>query len=249
MAREYKTPFVNELTQKLEETRIRLTQLIDLRNKDHNKQDIDSFLTPSEKKAFGAIDRMLNPERLRINLLLASLYLTAYEVLMNSIIQRIDDFFVPISDDFNGPPHLKDNHQQLRSRMESRYEQEVDQKFSAPINYKLIPSCKWLQKNGVISSEEIDEIKKIRDHRHHLAHTLPELIFSEIDLVVDIGHFMRIRELLKKIQLFWIRIDMDSKGIGEDVSDDDISGGWDVLDLIISTVFNYLNESQENESG
>ncbi len=59
---------------------------------------------------------------------------------------------------------------------------------------------------------------------------------------------MRIRELVRKIQLFWIRIDMDINGISEDVSDEDISGGWSVLDFIITTVLDYLNPIQVNES-
>ncbi len=59
---------------------------------------------------------------------------------------------------------------------------------------------------------------------------------------------MRIRELVRKIQLFWMRIDMDINGISEDVSDEDISGGWSVLDFIITTVLDYLNPIQVNES-
>lgn len=248
IAIEYKTPFINALTQKLEESQVRLAQLIDLRNRDHSEQELEAFLTPTEREAFGAIDRIMDPERLRLNLLLTSLYLTAFEVLINSIIQRTDDFFVPLTNDFLGPSHLKKEHQQSRARMTNEYKQEVGVKFSTRANYKLIPSCQWLQKNGVLSTKEIDEIKEIRDHRHSLAHNLPELILSDVDLVINLEHFMRIRELVRKIQLFWIRIDMDVKGIGEDVSDEDISGGWSTLDLIITTVLDYLNTTHVNES-
>lgn len=245
IAKEHRTPFINVLAQKLEESQVRLTQLTELRNKDYTEQELEVFLTPTEREAFSAINRIFNPERLRMNLLLTSLYLTAFEVLTNTIIQRTDDFFVSITNDF---PHSPKEHQQLRARMTNEYKQEVGVKFSTPANHKLVPSCQWLQINGVLNAEDIDEIKEIRNHRNSLAHDLPELVLSDVDLVVNLEHFMRIRELVRKIQLFWIRIDMTIEGITEDVSDEDISGGWSVLDLIISTVIDSLNTIHVNES-
>lgn len=229
---QHNTPFVNTITLKLEESRKRLDQLIDLRNREHSEQEIEAFLTTSEKEAFDFMDRILDPERLRINLLLVSLYLTAFEVLANSIVQRIEDFFIP--------SYLKeyDDTQQLQARKDD-YEREVGKKFSVSPNYKFEPSCRWLRKNGVLSDDEVIEIIEIRNHRHDLAHNLPSLILSDVDLVVNLKQFTRIKELVKKVQLFWIRMDMDIQGIGEDVSDEDISGGWDTLDLIISTVLDY----------
>lgn len=247
IAQKHKTPFVSSLTQKLEESQARLAQLIDLRNKNYSEKELETFLTPNEQEAFGAFDRIFDPERLRTNLLLTSLYLTAFEVLMNSIIQHIDDFFVPLTKDFLGPPHLKKQHQRTRAKMTVKYKQEIGVKFSTPPNFKLVPSCQWLQKNGVLSAEEIEEIKKIRDHRHNLAHKLQELIFSDIELMVNLEYFMRMRELVRKIQLFWIRIDMDIQGIDEDISDEDLSGGWSVLDLLISTMLDFLNTPQVAE--
>ena len=247
LAQRHKTPFISTHAQKLEESRERLAQLIVLRNKDYSEQELEAFLTPTEKEAFSVFNRIFDSERLRTNLLLTSLYLTAFEVLVNSIIPHIDDFFVPLTKDYLGPPHLKKQHQQTRAKMTSKYKQEIGVKFSTSPNYKLIPSCKWLQKNGVLNDEEIEEIKKIRDHRHSLAHDLPELILSDVDLMVNLEHFMRIRELVRKVQLFWIHIDMDIKGIDEDISDEDISGGWGFLDLLISTVLDFLNTTQVAE--
>lgn len=240
VAREHDTPFVNVLAQELEKKEARLTRLVDLRNRGCNEQEFNVFLTPTEREAFEAIERIFSPERIRLNLVLASLYLTAFEVLRNSIVEHIKDFFVIY-------PGTGDNAERIRGRMLNQYEQEVGVNFSSPDNYKLIPSCRWLQKNGVLSQEEIDEIKEIRDHRNSLAHNLPELILSEDALIVNLERFKHIREILRKVELFWIRVDMDIKGIDEDVSDENISGGESILDVIISTVFDYLSTVQRNE--
>jgi hypothetical protein len=44
---------------------------------------------------------------------------------------------------------------------------------------ELIPSCKWLQKQGALAEEEVDEIGLIRDHRNEIAHELPGLLIGE----------------------------------------------------------------------
>jgi hypothetical protein len=77
---------------------------------------------------------------------------------------------------------------------------------------------------------------------------LPELILSASALIVNLERFKRIKEILRKVELFWIRIDMDIKGIDKDVSDENISGRESILDLIITIVFDYLNTAQENKA-
>ena len=143
---------------------------------------------------------------------------------------------------------IGENAEQIRARMLDQYKQEVGESFDAKENYQLIPSCKWLQKNGVLSEGEIEEIKEIREYRHRLAHDLPELILSEDAQIVNLERFRRIsREILRKVELFWIRMYMDIKGIVEDIPDEKISGAESFLDLIIGTVFDYLNTTQETE--
>lgn len=233
---EYDTSFDNVLTQELENKQARLAHLVELQDRGYTEQEFNAFLTSTERKGFETFETIFNPERIRSKLLLASLYLTAFEMLRNSIVERIKNFFVFY-------PGKGENAEQIRTSMLNEYKQEVGAKYSDRDNFKLIPSCKWLQKNGVLSEEDIDEIKKIRDHRNSLAHELPELILSEDDVIVNLELFMHIREILRKVEVFWIRVDMDIKGIDEDVSDEDISGGESILDLIINTVLNLVQEN------
>ena len=132
--------------------------------------------------------------------------------------------------------------------MLNQYKQEIGVSFDTDEKYQLIPSCKWLQKNGVLSEGEIDEIKEIRERRNRLAHDLPELILSGDTLIVNPERFRRIREILRKIEHFWIRIDMDIKGSVEDISGETISGSESLLDMIIGTIFDYLSTTQESGS-
>jgi hypothetical protein len=241
IAEEHNTPFVDMLAQALDAKRARLAQLVGLQTGGHGERGLDAFLTPREKEAFGAIERVLDSERIRLNLLLASLYLAAFEVLKSSIIDRIEEFFVHY-------PGTGSDAEELHARWTSKYEQEVGKKYSALSHFKLIPSCKWLQKNGVLDEEEIGEIRGIRDHRNNIAHDLPELIFSEDFLVVDLDRFVRIRELLGKVELFWTRVAMDIMGSDEVPDEDIVSGREMMLDVIIGTVTEYLGKMQDIDS-
>lgn len=65
-------------------------------------------------------------------------------------------------------------------------------------------SCLWLARAGVVDDEEVEEIAQIRRHRNQIAHELPRLL-SERDLNLNLSYFIRIRELLEKIEMWWVR--------------------------------------------
>lgn len=240
IARKHQTPFIEPLKMQLFTLQQRLKDLSKLKNENPTEKDIVSFLNLSEKAAFNKFEHVLNPERLRIKLLIASLYLTAYELLANSIIKKIENFFVPLPSNLPlAKPFEKENHQ-LRQMMLDKYKNELNVKYSAHENFKFKPSCKWLQKNGVITEEEFDEIISFRDQRNYLAHNLLEVILDESDKFIAVEDFVKMKNILKKIQLFWIRLDLDAKGISKDIPNNDISGGWVFFDLIINTVLDFL---------
>jgi len=239
VAIEHNTRHVRTLSEALHQKQARLAQLADLRATGYDEQQFDAFLTQEERKAFAAAETVLDPERIRLNLLFASLYLSAFEILRGSIIDHIEDFFVPV-------PDVVSNAEGIRAQCLDRYKREVGVGFSVFSSRKLIPSCRWLQKNGVLHCGEIDEIKGIREHRNTIAHQLPELIFSEELLAVDLDRLRRIRDLLRKIELFWIRLNMDIWTTGrsidtEEIPDDEIvSGRETMLGVIINTVSDHL---------
>jgi len=204
--------------------------------------------------------KFLSADRIRINLLLTSLYLTAFEILKNSIIEGTRDFFIEerqMADEEvqKWKNALNDeDFQDIVGGAQRRYIKEAD-KYIEEIGIKpterdrrgLIPSSQWLQKMGVLEEGEIQAIRKIRDHRNEIAHELPNLLIGE-DFEVDLNHFQQIGEILHKVNVFWARSTLlfDPTTWEEidvrDVPDDSIlSGSIIVLNEITNAVAEYLN--------
>lgn len=218
-----------------------------------------SSRSKSAKRRQTRIDssKVFTPNILRINLLLSSLYLTSFEILKTAIIEGVKDFFIyqePSSDDNLKEslraidPSLVEHFQDSYQEEVNEYEKEVGIKLDDRDKLGLIPSCKWLQRQGVLSEEEVEEIRKIRDHRNEIAHELPELLVGE-GFDIQLEHFQRIRTLIHKVDVFGARNEVffDMSTLDEvdvqDVPDDQIVSGRDaILTLITNTVVDYLNE-------
>jgi hypothetical protein len=102
-------------------------------------------------------DKLLNPDKIRINLLLSSLFLSAFEVLKLAIVDKTKGFFVfsQVLTDLQVPELgdlLEDDTakrmKEQRVREIEEYEKHIGAKFYGPDQYALIPSCVWLHKMG-----------------------------------------------------------------------------------------------------
>src|SRR5947209_7584242 len=131
----------------------------------------------------------LEASTLKQNLIIASLYLTAYELLKDSIISQIEGFFT-------APYGGKDYHTLLAHQ----YKQDVLSLDKS----KLYASCLWLKNMGAITDGDIENVKLIRDHRNQIAHELPQLLTSS-DIEVNIQYFVTLKNLLGKIDTWWIK--------------------------------------------
>lgn len=208
-------------------------------------------------------NKVLSPDVLRTNLLLSSLYLTAYEMLKMAIVEDIKDFFIfqsEITDDIE-KEMLKSLQKELVERFRESYQNDVDT-YENEVGISLddrdktglIPSCKWLQKHGALSEADIDEIKVFRDHRNEIAHKLPTILVGE-GFNIKVEYFQRMRALIHKIGVFWARNDLlfDPVTFDEidlqDVSDEEIiSGRGSLLELITNAVVEYLKEISQTKS-
>ncbi|MEM2111966.1 MAG: hypothetical protein QXX08_08855 [Candidatus Bathyarchaeia archaeon] len=174
-------------------------------------------------------DNFLNPDAIKSNLILSSLYLAAYELMKDAIIDNIRNFF---SFEYRDGKAIPDK----------QYKDEVTRVH----NDILYASCLWLQRNGVITENEVEEIQNIRKHRNQIAHELPKLLF-DADLNFNVGYFLRIRELLEKIELWWVKnvevpVNPDFDGI-EGYEEDIRPGRVIAIDYVISVVFaDYLKQ-------
>jgi hypothetical protein len=194
-------------------------------------------------------EKILDKERIRINLLLASLYLSAFEILKNSIIEGTYEFLVDeeeISDEevnkwqeVFDPAVVFVSQKRYREQLRE-YERAVGLAPGQRDRLGLIPSCQWLQGMNVLTEDEVDEIRNIRDRRNEIAHELPDLLVRQ-GFEVDIDRFQRIRELLAKVDTFRARSALlfEVRTLGEiDTRDlnDVMSGGALVLEMIVDAI-------------
>ena len=178
-----------------------------------------NLLTEKRNKALESWEKLTTPEILKRNLILTSLYLSAFEILMNSIVDQLRDFYT--SDLKNGK--LVPN---------ERYKTEVKN-----LHKKILhASCLWLQNNGVITKEDIKEIDKIREHRNEIAHELPNFLV-DVDWNVNLRYLESIRQLVQKIDIWWMKefiIPVNPDFDGVKVKDNEMqSGKMLLLDIIL----------------
>ena len=174
-------------------------------------------------------DKFLEPEIVKNNLTLSALYLAAYELLKDAIVVNIREFFSFEYTDGKAIPS-------------EQYKNEVT-RVHRDILYA---SCLWLQQNGVITENEVAEIQNIRKHRNQVAHELPKLL-SDPNLNLNLGYFLRIRDLLEKIEMWWamnVHIPTNPEFDGVDMNEKDILPGRVIfIDYVISAVVaDYLSK-------
>jgi hypothetical protein len=97
----------------------------------------------------------LDPSNVRRNLPLASLYLTGFEQLANSVIDRMRSFL-----QFGGT---------------QRYWAEMDLGGHGVLEN----SCRWLVNVSALSPEEAEAIDTTRQKRNRIAHELPAILVGD----------------------------------------------------------------------
>jgi hypothetical protein len=126
----------------------------------------------------------------------------------------------------------------------NEYSQEVGGDYERRNWLGLIPSCKWLQKEGVITQQDVDIVRKLREQRNSIAHELPKLVV-DTGFAVDIDSLGQITRILKKVGTYLARIDADIPG---HVPDEDIISGREiVLGIIWDSVVKYLDSQIKSE--
>lgn len=131
-------------------------------------------------------ERFLDPDVLRPNLILASIYIAAFEILKNSIVERLRDFYV-YGIDLNGLIIMP------------TYREEVLAKDKSPT----YASLKWLKESKVITDDDIEKFNKAKECRNLLAHEIMKMLMS--GLPQDFAErFSDMAALLEKIEKWWI---------------------------------------------
>jgi len=144
-------------------------------------------MSNQREKAFKSWAKLLDPQELRSNLVRASIYLTAYEFLHQALIEPLEGFFAD-GFDANGPT------------CGSNYRSKVLSLHQMPF----FASAIWFRDSGALTDRDLDRIHEIRDHRNFVAHHIPEVL-SSIDADVRSDLLAAIAEIVRKIDVWWIR--------------------------------------------
>lgn len=131
-------------------------------------------------------ERFLDPEVLRPSLLMATMFITTFEILKNSIVDHIRSFF---SDEWSmeGPT------------ASAEYRTEVLSRHKSPV----YASLDWLRENQVISDDDLVIFNKLKTTRNLVAHELFNIVTGETESN-HIEQFEELVALLRKIEVWWV---------------------------------------------
>jgi hypothetical protein len=131
-------------------------------------------------------ENLLNPAILRPNLILASIYITSFELLKNTIVDRIKDYFTS-GFGRNG------------LRISPEYQSEVLSKNRSPV----YASLAWLKDMNAIDDADLAAFERVKKLRNKLAHALTSVLFDGLptDFTERLSEMIT---LLDKIERWWI---------------------------------------------
>lgn len=184
------------------------------------------------------MEKLVNPLLIKRNLLVASLFITSFEMLKSSIQDRIKFFLSDVA--YNGECEMIDV-------ISDDYRREILDRVIPNINKKnhnhlFYSSCLWLKDMNAITQNDIDELQKIRKERNTIAHEPLKLLIDD-NININIELLKKSQELLSKIEKWWlINIEMDiSPGLdGVNIDTDDVKSG-------ITILLNYFMEIADSE--
>ena len=131
-------------------------------------------------------ERFLDPHHVRPSLFLATMFITTFEILKNSVVDRIRTFYADGFDE-NGPILGSDYQRDVATRNKSI----------------LYASLEWLQEHEAIDQSDLETFERLKKIRNQLAHQLFEVVTGQRESAHE-TQFAVLIELLRKIEVWWV---------------------------------------------
>jgi hypothetical protein len=172
-----------------------------------------------DEKVKASWERALHPETLKTNIITASIFSMAFEMLKSSIIEKIEGFFTNGFDE-NG------------MIVSPEYKEKVLSLNRSP----LYASLKWLQDIHAIDDKDLERFEHIKRCRNTLAHEMLTFASSGVDFDVAEA-FEEMVGLLRKIEIWWfenLEMAIDPDAYPEDLDLEQVIPGpvWSLQMLI-----------------
>lgn len=159
-------------------------------------------------------ERFLDPEVVKPSLFMATMYITTFEILKNSIVDRIRDFYlIGWSEEGNTvSPEYADK---VLSRNKS----------------SVYASLNWLREQQAIDESDLATFEQLKKTRNLLAHRLFEVVTGQAESTHQ-EQFTALVELLRKIEVWWV-VNVEIP-INPDYADEEIDEAGIVPGAILS---------------
>jgi len=131
-------------------------------------------------------ERFLDPEVVRPSLFLATMFITTFEILKDSIVDDVRGFYMDGFDE-HGPT------------IGAEYQYQVLSKNKSP----LYASLQWLRENDAIDDEDLITFEKLKNTRNQLAHQLFAVVTGQVESAHE-TQFTDLVTLLRKIGVWWV---------------------------------------------
>ncbi len=131
-------------------------------------------------------ERFLDPDVLRPSLFMATMFITTFEILKDSIVDRIRGFYTDGLDENGlviGP----------------KYQTHVASKHKSI----LYASLEWLQEHEVIDGTDLESFELLKKTRNLLAHQLFAVVTGHVESAHE-AQFEILVELLRKMEVWWV---------------------------------------------
>jgi len=170
------------------------------------------------------IKKISNPETLKRNLIIASLILTAYELMKYSLVDRVKGFFEIDKE------HLTESYRNEIEKIRKKLPKKLQ-------GYPLLVYALWFKEHEALTEPDFDNIVKIWRYRNEIAHELIKFLIDS-DFEIEVKYLLQIIDIIKKTDIWWLKeieIPINPDFDHVEVKNNDIqSGSMSILGYLIS---------------
>lgn len=155
-------------------------------------------------------EKFLHPESLKGNLIAISLFIAAFEMFKDRVIEKPETFF---SDGFDENGLI----------INERHKSEVLSKSKSPLYASLL----WFREMEAIDDNDIAKFDDIRKHRNEVTHELLSFL-SDVKRNFEVERFEKLIALLSKIEKWWLinfEMAINPDMVPDDVDPDEVIPG------------------------
>jgi len=170
-------------------------------------------------------NKFLDSDGVKRSIVKSAFYLLSYEMLKNSVVDKIKDFYIV---GFENQEFIYSD--EYNNKVASR---KIEGKQNV-----FLSSLYWLEENGAITKDDISEIKDIRDFRNTVAHEIDKILVDS-DYSIDEKKEIRIFELIKQIEVWWIKeveIPTNPDFDGQEINGEEILSGKEIFYSYIKNI-------------